>query len=71
MEYIDKKFKLKEQLHKQHIDTIVDKYALYSNEEQNRAFRIVANHVSSHTAEQLRMYIGGMGGTGESQVIKV
>jgi hypothetical protein len=40
------------------------------NEEQERAFRIIANHVSSPATEQLKMYLGGMGGTGKSQVIK-
>ena len=70
MAYIDKHFKLKQQLYIEYIEHIVDKYALHVNAEQDRAFRIVANHVSSHTAEQLRMYIGGMGGTGKSQVIK-
>ena len=29
-----------------------------------------ANHASSKNQEQLKMYIGGMGGTGKSQVIK-
>jgi hypothetical protein len=40
------------------------------NEEQERAFRIVANHAASETSEQLLMYLGGMAGTGKSQVIK-
>ncbi|KAJ8507304.1 hypothetical protein ONZ45_g10312 [Pleurotus djamor] len=40
------------------------------NTEQDRAFRIVANHVESPSADQLLMYIGGMGGTGKSQVLK-
>src|SRR6266536_2419017 len=40
------------------------------NTEQERAFRIVANHVVSPGSEQLKMYLGGMGGTGKSQVIK-
>jgi hypothetical protein len=45
--------------------------ALYSlNEEQERAFRIIANHISSPETEQLKMYLGGMGGTGKSRVIK-
>ena len=39
------------------------------NCEQQRAFRIVANH-SVMPSEQLKMYLGGMGGTGKSQVIK-
>src|SRR5690606_29032980 len=34
------------------------------------AFRIVANHASDSYADRLNMYIGGMGGTGKSQVLK-
>ncbi|KAI0039742.1 hypothetical protein FA95DRAFT_1456063, partial [Auriscalpium vulgare] len=40
------------------------------NAEQKRAFRIVSNHALDPAAEQLKMYLGGMGGTGKSQVIK-
>ena len=40
------------------------------NSEQERAFRIIANHTISESPEQLRMYLGGMGRTGKSQVIK-
>jgi hypothetical protein len=40
------------------------------NKEQTRAFRIVANHACSTDSEQLKMYIGGMAGTGKSQVLK-
>jgi ATP-dependent DNA helicase PIF1 len=40
------------------------------NEEQKRAFSIVAQHSTSLSAPQLKMYLGGMGGTGKSQVIK-
>ncbi|KAJ6489135.1 hypothetical protein C8R45DRAFT_791378, partial [Mycena sanguinolenta] len=40
------------------------------NVEQERAFRIVANHSLEAIAEPLRMYLGGVGGTGKSQVIK-
>ena len=44
---------------------------MYSlNAEQERAFRIVANHAMSSEPDQLRMYLGSMGGTGKSQVIK-
>ncbi|EPQ56050.1 hypothetical protein GLOTRDRAFT_13439, partial [Gloeophyllum trabeum ATCC 11539] len=38
--------------------------------EQERAFRIVANHASSPQSEQLNMYLGGMAGMGRPQVIK-
>jgi len=40
------------------------------NAEQLRAFRLIANHGSSVALDQLLMYLGGMGGTGKSQVIK-
>ena len=41
------------------------------NEEQERAFRIIANHSTlGHMADPLRMYIGGMAVTEKSQVIK-
>ncbi|EAU85285.2 hypothetical protein CC1G_07555 [Coprinopsis cinerea okayama7 len=50
------------------VDSTIAKYSL--NKEQTRAFKIVANHACSPSPEQLRMYLGGMGGTGKSQVIK-
>ena len=37
---------------------------------QERAFRIVANHSIHPGASQLKMHLGGMAGTGKSQVIK-
>ncbi|KAJ3858999.1 hypothetical protein EV359DRAFT_68549 [Lentinula novae-zelandiae] len=40
------------------------------NNEQERAFRIIAQHSAGLVSEPLYMYIGGMGGTGKSQVIK-
>ena len=40
------------------------------NTDQERAFCIIANHASTEKPEQLLMYIGGMAGTGKSQVIK-
>jgi len=40
------------------------------NIEQERAFRIVANHATINNPTQLKMYLGGMGGTGKSQVLK-
>ena len=50
------------------IDSTVEDFTL--NKEQERAFRIITNHAISKNSEQLRMYLGGMGGTGKSQVIK-
>ncbi|KAJ7153847.1 hypothetical protein C8R46DRAFT_912346, partial [Mycena filopes] len=40
------------------------------NAEQTRAFKIVTEHASSPQPLPLRMYLGGMGGTGKSQVLK-
>ena len=40
------------------------------NEEQKRAFHIVGNHASETCPDQLKMHLGGMGGTGKTQVIK-
>ncbi|KAJ7183738.1 hypothetical protein C8R46DRAFT_884186, partial [Mycena filopes] len=40
------------------------------NKEQTRAFRIVADHASGPQTSPLRMYLGGMGGTGKSRVLK-
>ena len=50
------------------VDSTVQDFSL--NKEQERAFRIIANHAISKNPEQLRMYLGGMGGTGKTQVIK-
>ncbi|KAG6914216.1 hypothetical protein DXG01_001718 [Tephrocybe rancida] len=50
------------------IESISTDFSL--NEEQLRAFRIVANHAASNTPEQLKMYMGGMGGTGKTQVLR-
>ncbi|KAJ3512338.1 hypothetical protein NMY22_g15363 [Coprinellus aureogranulatus] len=45
-------------------------HAFKLNYEQEKAFRIVANHAIDPYSETLHMYIGGMGGTGKSQVLK-
>jgi hypothetical protein len=50
------------------IDAIISKWTL--NVEQTRAFSIIVSHSQSGpNAEQLRMYLGGPGGTGKSRVI--
>jgi hypothetical protein len=64
--YLDKRYHTTE--HNDFMDTVAQKYNL--NEEQDRAFRIIANHVVLPNSEPLKMYIGGMGGTGKSQVLK-
>jgi len=55
---------------KYNIENTIIKFNL--NEEQKRAFHIIANHATMqhHITDQLLMYLGGMGGTGKSQVIK-
>ncbi|PBK84601.1 hypothetical protein ARMGADRAFT_859516, partial [Armillaria gallica] len=40
------------------------------NKEQEHAYRIIVQHAQSPLPEQLKMYIGGMGGTGKTQVLK-
>ena len=49
------------------MDSICNEFNL--NDEQNRAFRIIANHVVLPNSEPLKMYIGGMGGTGKTGVL--
>ncbi|KAF8577701.1 hypothetical protein K439DRAFT_1621906 [Ramaria rubella] len=66
--YFLKEFQAKQTIHQQQIDDTVNVYGL--NTDQERAFRIVANHAVQHSGEQLKMYLGGMAGTGKSQVIK-
>ncbi|KAJ7127324.1 hypothetical protein C8R43DRAFT_867561, partial [Mycena crocata] len=39
------------------------------NPEQAHAFRIIAEHSLQRQPEQLRMFLGGPGGTGKSRVI--
>lgn len=39
------------------------------NEEQTRAFKLIAQHSLDRRAAPLRMYLGGPGGTGKSRVI--
>ncbi len=48
--------------------TITTTFSL--NKEQERAFKIITNHATSNTSERLQMYLGGMAGTGKSQVLK-
>ena len=49
------------------INNIISRFEL--NSEQERAFRIVENHATTTHSGRLSMYLGGMGGTGKSQVI--
>ncbi|KAF5370369.1 hypothetical protein D9758_006967 [Tetrapyrgos nigripes] len=52
------------------IDQIAREFQFENNIEQDRAFRIIANHAVSPCPQQLKMYIGGMGGTGKSTVLR-
>ena len=67
--YLEKSFYTDDAASAQLIDGTVKMFSL--NTEQERAFRIIANHAVSKNPEQLRMHLGGMGGTGKTQVIKV
>ena len=67
-EYIDQMFKAFIQADNDIIYSTITDFIL--NEEQERAFRIIANHATIKNPEKLHMYLGGMGGTGKSQVIK-
>jgi hypothetical protein len=66
--YLQKDFKIQSNAAQKLIEDVIQKFSL--NSEQERAFRIVENHAATPGAEKLRMYLGGMGGTGKSQVIK-
>jgi hypothetical protein len=49
------------------VEAVVKKWTL--NDEQARAFRIVAKHSLQNKPDQLRMFLSGPGGTGKSRVI--
>jgi hypothetical protein len=66
--YFESTFQATKKDHQKMINDIISEFNL--NIEQERAFRIVANHSTLTAADQLKMHLGGMGGTGKSQVIK-
>ena len=66
--YLQKIFVHQENVSQALVDETVQKFKL--NSEQERAFHIVANHATTFNSEKLKMYLGGMGGTGKLQVIK-
>ena len=66
--YLEKEYQAKEALHHQFVETTIEEFNM--NTEQEGLFRIIANHAQSKSFPQLKMYIGGMGGTGKSRVIK-
>ena len=66
--YLQKWFNAQSETVQKSIGDVVDKFELTSDQE--RAFKIIANHAVTPRSEQLMMYVGGMAGTGKSQVIK-
>jgi PIF1-like helicase len=66
--YLQKDFKAQLETAQTLIEDVIGKFELTSDQE--RAFRIIANHAVTPGSGQLMMYVGGMGGTGKSQVIK-
>lgn len=66
--YLQRNFQPVDEKDRDLIAAIITQFTL--NEEQARAFSIVANHATLKNPEQLKMYLGGMAGTGKSQVIK-
>ncbi|KAJ7114874.1 hypothetical protein C8R44DRAFT_629912, partial [Mycena epipterygia] len=67
-DYFNPKSGITAQTNSDIISDIIIKFEL--NTEQNRAFRLVADHATGTLQAPLRMYLGGMGGTGKSQVLK-
>lgn len=56
---------------KRDVNLIADTIRKFSlNDEQTRAFTIVANHATTSDSEPLQMHLGGMAGSGKSQVIR-
>ncbi|KAJ3932049.1 MAG: hypothetical protein NXY57DRAFT_872447, partial [Lentinula lateritia] len=51
------------------IDDFVSNFTPTLNEEQERAFHLIASHTQQGKSDPLRMFIGGPGGTGNSHVI--
>ncbi|KAI9058817.1 hypothetical protein FKP32DRAFT_1551786, partial [Trametes sanguinea] len=49
------------------LHSVVETFTL--NDEQMRAFFICARHLHHHQRDALRMYLGGMAGTGKSRVL--
>jgi hypothetical protein len=66
--YLSKAFKAEHAIVQTNIDTIATDFRL--NTEQDRAYRIITNHTVTTQGGQLKMYLGGMGGTGKTQVIR-
>lgn len=68
LEWLQKSYRAADLNVRDLIDQVVAEHKL--NPEQERAFRTVANHASCDNPGRLQMYLGGMGGTGKSEVLK-
>ncbi|KIM40839.1 hypothetical protein M413DRAFT_72331, partial [Hebeloma cylindrosporum] len=66
--YFRQNFKSKKSKVNSILDEVIASYSL--NKDQERAFRIVANHAATVNPLQLKMFLNGMAGTGKTQVIK-
>ncbi len=65
--HLTKRAKHQSDLHENRMQSVSAEFSL--NAEQERAYNIIVQHAQSAIPEQLRMYIGGMGGTGKTQVL--
>ena len=65
---MEKEYKAKEALNQQCAETTIEEFNM--NTKQERAFRLIASHSQSKAFPQLKVYIGGMDGTGKLRVIK-
>ena len=66
--YFRQNFKAKKSELDSILSDVVTSFQL--NEDQERAFKIVAHHASTINPLQLKMFLNGMAGTGKTQVIK-
>ncbi|KAJ7088936.1 hypothetical protein C8R44DRAFT_595917, partial [Mycena epipterygia] len=66
--YFTKYFKAKNRKAQKVVESVKTDFKL--NAEQERAFKLVANHAIADDPSPLKMYLGGIGGTGKTQVIR-
>ncbi|KAJ7085022.1 hypothetical protein C8R43DRAFT_851200, partial [Mycena crocata] len=69
-DYLNPKSRLTKEANATLINDICRRPGLELNQEQERAFRIVAEHASAVQPTPLKMYLGGMGGSGKSAVFR-
>jgi hypothetical protein len=67
-DYLTPKSKLTQEANDTLVHDICNRLGKKFNKEQERAFRIVAAHASNPQSSPLKMYMGGMGGSGKSAV---